>query len=205
MSSGSEPGLIPLFPLHTVLFPGGLLPLHIFEERYRLLVQERRDFGVVLIREGREVGAGQGDDIHRIGTLATLQQVEALQDGRYNVIARGLGRFRVLALEHGRPYLMGQVEVLPEPATRGGQGLLTLLDSYLAAYGLEVAPQLSAAAGKRAVWLVGSVLQVEPQQRQGLLESADPALAEELLQSELARLAKLGRLAPMPHRPPSPN
>lgn len=205
MSSGPDPVLIPLFPLHTVLFPGGVLPLHIFEQRYRLLVQEGRDFGVVLIRQGREVGPGQGDDIHRVGTLATLQHVEALPDGRYNVVARGLGRFRVLDLDHSRQYLQGRVEALPEPAARTGQRLLALLDRYLAAHGIEVAPQLSAAGGKRAVWLAGSVLQSEAPQRQQLLESADPALAEEMLRSELTRLETLGRLGHVPHRPASPN
>lgn len=182
-----------------------MLPLHVFEERYRLLVQERRDFGVVLIRHGREVGPGLGEDIHSVGTLATLQEVEALPDSHYFVTARGLARFRVLELDRIRPYLMARAEPLPEPAPRASPRLLHLLDRYLAAHGLEVAPQLSPATAQRAVWLVGAVLGVEAVKRQQLLESGESALAEDLLTSELAKLEALGRLGNVPRQPPSPN
>jgi uncharacterized protein len=195
--------LIPLFPLHTVLFPGGVLPLHIFEDRYRLLVREARDFGVVLIRQGREVGPGQGDDIHQVGTLATFQEVEALPDGRFFVVARGVRRIRVVGLDHSRPYLTGRVETLADPPARAGPRLLNLLDAYLAAHGVEVAPHLSAGQGKRAVWLVGSVLQTEPSRRQQLLEECDPQLAEQLLREELAKLSALGKVVmTQPRQPP---
>src|SRR5215472_15406974 len=94
------PELIPLFPLHAVLFPGAVMPLNVFEERYRLLVRERLDFGVVLIRRGSEVGPGRAEDLHDVGTVATLQRIEALPDGGFAVVARGLHRFRLLALDH---------------------------------------------------------------------------------------------------------
>ena len=83
--------------------------------------------------------------------------------------------------------------------------LLSLLESYLAVQGVEVAPQLSAAQGKRAVWLVGSVLEIEPSKRQRLLETCDPELAEQLLRQELAKLDALGQLALRQPRPPSRN
>jgi Lon protease-like protein len=188
-----------------VLFPGGVLPLHVFEERYRQLVREGRDFGVVLIRTGSEVGPGRGEDIHRVGTLATLEEVQALPDGRYHVLARGLSRFRVADLDRSRPYLMARVEPLPEPAPEARPRLLHLLDRYLEAHGVQVAPQLSTELGKRAVWMVGSVLQAEPGKRQQLLESGDPEIAEALLSSELAKLESLGRLGAVPRRPPSRN
>lgn len=200
-----EPELIPLFPLHTVLFPGGVLPLNIFEERYRLLVRERRDFGVVLIRHGSEVGPGRAEDLYGVGTLATLQRIEALPDGRFSVVARGLHRFRLLALDHSRPYLMGRAEPLPDPPARASPRLVTLLERYLAVHGVEVAPQLSPELGKRAVWLVGAVLDVEPPLRQRLLESGDPGLAEAMLAEELSKEGRIGRMRPVRPRPPTPN
>ena len=89
-----------LFPLHTVLFPGMALPLHIFEPRYRRMVHacltSREPFGVVLIRAGREVG-GPAVPYH-IGTLARIRHVEHLPDGRMNIEAVGEQRFRLLQL-----------------------------------------------------------------------------------------------------------
>ncbi len=201
--SEPEAELLPLFPLHTVLFPGALVPLHVFEERYRMLVRERRDFGVVLIREGWEVG--QTQDLHPVGTVATLTEIEDLPDGRFFVLARGLNRFRVQSLDLSRPYLQARVEALVDPPGRASPRLLGLLERYLAAHGLEVTPQLMAGRRQSAVWLVGSVLQTDPARQQRLLEAADPALAEELLAEELAWLERLGRLGAMAPRRPSPN
>jgi len=76
---------LPLFPLHTVLCPGIALPLHVFEERYRLLVarclERREPFGVVLIRQGREVGPLEGR-IARVGTTAVIREAGHYPDGR---------------------------------------------------------------------------------------------------------------------------
>ena len=195
--------VLPLFPLHTVLFPGAVLPLHIFEERYRQLVREGRGFGVVLIREGRDVGSVP--QVHEVGTVATLQEVEALPDGRYNIVARGLHRFRLLSTAEPAPYLLGEAEVLEDPPPEAGPRLVALLDEYLQLHGLAVAPQLSTALGKRAVWLAGAVLQAEAPKRQALLESGDPAFAEELLEAEIERIRRLGHLQNVPPVGFSPN
>ena len=188
-----------------MLFPGAVLPLRIFEERYRLLVRERLDFGVLLIRRGSEVGPGRAEELFEVGTVATLQRIEALPDGGFAVVARGLHRFRVLGFDHTRPYLMGRVKVLKDTPPRAHPRLIALLERYLAAHGVEVAPQLSAELGKRAVWLAGSVVQVEAALRQRLLESGDPELAEAILAEELAKMASIGRLGVVHPRPPSPN
>ena len=111
---------LPLFPLGTVLYPGLVLPLHIFEERYRQLVRdllagpEPRRFGVIAIREGRETGVTGVSSLHDIGCTATVRQVEEHDDGRYELVTVGTDRFRLLRLNEGRPYLCAELEPLPE-------------------------------------------------------------------------------------------
>jgi uncharacterized protein len=114
----SEP--LPLFPLGTVLYPGLLLPLHIFEERYRQLVRdllagsEPGQFGVIAIRKGRETGVDGVSALHEIGCIAALRQVREHSDGRFDLVTAGTQRFRLVSLEHGRPYLQGVVDLLAE-------------------------------------------------------------------------------------------
>jgi Lon protease-like protein len=110
---------LPLFPLHTVLCPGVALPLHVFEPRYRALVSTclatGAPFGVVLIRAGREVGGGS-TSIATVGTTAEIREAEALEDGRYRILAVGTHRFRIDSVTVGRePYLLGEVELIDEP------------------------------------------------------------------------------------------
>jgi uncharacterized protein len=111
---------LPLFPLGTVLYPGLLLPLHIFEERYRQLVRdlleepEPRRFGVIAIREGRETGVDGVSALHEVGCTATVRRVLKRDDGRFDLVTIGAERFRLTALDHSRPYLQGEVDLLPE-------------------------------------------------------------------------------------------
>jgi uncharacterized protein len=201
----TEPELIPLFPLHTVLFPGAVLPLVVFEERYRQLVREGVDFGIVLIRRGSDVGAGNAESLYEVGTMARPERVEDLPGGRFSVLARGLHRIRLRSLGEPRPYPTGRVERIADPPARARPRLVALLERYLSAHGVEVTPQLSPELGRSAVWLVGAVLQVEPARRQELLESGDPDLAEVMLTEELAKLSGIGRLGSFRPRPPSAN
>ena len=120
---------VPLFPLGTVLVPGLVLPLHVFEQRYRDLVADLlaapevdQHFGVVAIRSGHEVGEDGARALHAVGTLAELTDVTALPDGRYDVQTVGTRRFRLLGVDpdSGRrdaavPYLRGEVVGLDEP------------------------------------------------------------------------------------------
>jgi Lon protease-like protein len=113
----SETGSLPLFPLASVLFPGMLLPLHIFEPRYRLLlqrsVQTDQPFGIVLIRSGPEVGGSA--EPHRIGTTARVVGTTPLPGGRSFIIARGERRFEIETIDAERePYLVGEVRYLDE-------------------------------------------------------------------------------------------
>ncbi len=109
---------LPLFPLHTVLCPGVALPLHVFEPRYRALVArclaEGTPFGVVLIRDGREVGPGP-TSIATVGTVAEIREAGKFSDGRYELLIVGVRRFRIESVTVGRePYLVGDVEELEE-------------------------------------------------------------------------------------------
>jgi len=113
---------MPLFPLGTVLYPGLVLPLHIFEDRYRQLVRDLLDgpepqqFGVIAIRKGRETGVDGISALYEIGCTATLRQVMQHDDGRFDLVTVGDQRFRLLGLDHSRPYLLGKIELLAEEA-----------------------------------------------------------------------------------------
>src|SRR5580692_682733 len=111
---------LPLFPLGTVLYPGLLLPLNIFEERYRELVRdlldgpEPRRFGVIAIRKGRETGVDGISALYQIGCTATVREVAEQDDGRYHLVTVGTQRFRLASLDKSRPYLQGEVDLLEE-------------------------------------------------------------------------------------------
>ncbi|MBO0774909.1 MAG: LON peptidase substrate-binding domain-containing protein, partial [Actinobacteria bacterium] len=114
------PVTLPLFPLGTVLFPGVLLPLHIFEERYRQLVRDLQAgpqpgrFAVIAIRKGRETGDTGVSALYDVGCTATVRRVAGRGDGRYDLVTVGTQRFRLGELDRSRLYLQGQVEMLPE-------------------------------------------------------------------------------------------
>jgi hypothetical protein len=118
--------LLKLFPLGAVLYPGSLLPLHIFEDRYRRMVSElldqangRRRFGVIAIKAGREAWDDGFSDLHEIGCTAVLQRVEAYQDGRYDILAIGESRFLLDEVDTSSDLLSGRVTTLldrPGPA-----------------------------------------------------------------------------------------
>ena len=103
---------LPLFPLNVVLFPGAEIPLHIFELRYRLMINEcyeqRNPFGIVLVRPGSQL---LEEDVYPVGTMARIEILDRLEDGRMNLLARGEQRFRILSQHRERAYLCGVVEV----------------------------------------------------------------------------------------------
>ena len=134
--------ILPVFPLNTVLFPGLVLPLHVFEERYRTLVRELvasttdgpHEFGVVTLRRGLEAqitADGEAEQIedatpatapqlYDVGCTAELRQVTELPDGRFDIVTVGRRRFRVLSVEAGAaPYLTAEVEWLRDEESSG--------------------------------------------------------------------------------------
>lgn len=110
----------PQFPLGTVLFPSMVLPLHVFEPRYRTLVKDVLDgdgtFGVALIERGFEVGGG--DQRSMFGTTAKVLKAEEFADGRWSVITVGVERYRVVQWLADDPYPRAEIEPWPdEPST----------------------------------------------------------------------------------------
>ncbi len=112
---------IPLFPLHSVMFPGATLTLHIFEERYREMIgrclEQSSPFGIVLIREGHEVG--ETANPYDVGTLAQINASVRLEDGRMLIATIGQRRFRIQYMLQSLPHLVASVAMLPEENSEG--------------------------------------------------------------------------------------
>jgi uncharacterized protein len=175
-----------LFLLNTVLFPGMPLPLHVFEERYKLMIgrclEEQRPFGVVLIRSGPEVGGPAVP--HGVGTTAAIANVKRLEDGRMNLIAVGQDRFQITEVVRQEPYLVARVaplaDVEPEDwvapladevrstLVRYLRDLFTLLDQPHEELQLPTEPA-------RLSLVAAAVMQIPMGERQSLLEMTDVA------------------------------
>ena len=133
---------VPLFPLRTVLVPGLVLPLHIFEPRYRLMVrmiadapEDERGFGIVALRPGCSEADGR-PGLYDIGTMARITRVDELPDGRFDVITVGARRFSIDSLDDEMPFTRAQVTLHPEPVGEAGAAVslaeeaVTLLKTY---------------------------------------------------------------------------
>jgi hypothetical protein len=202
---------IPLFPLHVVLCPGITLPLHVFEERYRVLVErclgDGSGFGVVRIRDGREVGPAPVS-LERVGTIARLHRVTRLPDGGFDLQVVGAERFRLGAVATDRaPYLVADGELLGEPLGDAEQ-----VRALLAAVGRRLGRLLAAVAADDEMvagpdvdeisrllvgaqdptalsHLVTGLVPLEPAVRQGLLEAPTTEARLAGLERALAREA----------------
>jgi Lon protease-like protein len=172
---------LPLFPLRTVLFPGQTLPLHIFEPRYRLMIADcletDRTFGVTLIREGVEVGGVAVP--YKVGTTATIQDVEQLPDGRMNIITLGRERFRLQDYNtEDKPYLVGRVSPWPwsdpePPGDRLSQTVSDRLGRYIRllsqAAETEIGLEPDSEQPTNLAVTAAVVLQIPPEEKQALL------------------------------------
>jgi len=131
---------LPLFPLNTVLFPGMQLQLHIFEERYKLMInnciETNQPFGVVLIKQGSEA-LGPIATPYTVGCTAAISEVQQLPLGRMNITAVGQRRFRIKGIDRSQPFLLGDVEFFmptedkPETIHRYSRFLRPLVINYL--------------------------------------------------------------------------
>ena len=192
---------LPLFPLHTVLLPETTLPLHVFEPRYRELVgrclEHDESFGIVLIREGEEVGAPAIP--YAIGTEARIIACRRHADGRYDVVVEGGRRFEIESLDRNRPLLRAEVRPLPEdPGTDASLAatVSALCDELMDSLDLEGAVGIEGMSDARSLlalsYRVASLLPVLPEERQRLLEQPS---TDDRLRSEadiLMRIAQRG-------------
>ena len=113
------PVTIPIFPLDkVVLFPNVFLPLHIFEPRYREMVSDAlagdRIIGMVLLRPGFEADYNGRPPVFEIGCAGVITHSEKLSDGRFNIVLRGLEKFRVVSEDTSRAYRLAEIDPLPE-------------------------------------------------------------------------------------------
>ncbi len=219
--------MLPLFPLGAVLYPGMLLPLHIFEERYRQLVRdlldgpEPRRFGVIAIRKGRETGIDGVRSLYEIGCTATLRRVERHPDGRFDIVTVGTQRFRLHRLDETRPYLQGEVEILAdEPADPAAAGTAVqvvqaafreYLDALIEWGGATVRLEDLPDEPVLLSFIIAAAMVIDLPERQALLAESDTlrrlAMQRVLLARETAMLrATTSRPAPdLRNTPYSPN
>jgi Lon protease-like protein len=175
--------LLPLFPLpNVVLFPSVFLPLHIFESRYRVMVSDSlasdRMIGMVLLRPGWQADYEGRPRIYPIGCTGVITHVEPLPDGRYNIVLRGVERFRILDEHDDRPYRRAAIEPLAEreltPADRTAIAehrtrLEAMLTPAVAKAGAD--PKMpSAMPDEDLVNALAQYLDLEPLEKQALLE-----------------------------------
>jgi Lon protease-like protein len=178
-------GEIPLFPLKTVLFPGMLLPIHVFEKRYldmiAALQAEGHSFGVVLTKEGQEFGEPAVP--HRIGTAAHVIRAERADDGSLDIMVVGRDRFAITEIVQERPHLVGVSEKYPllhidDPkVTRLVRKVKQELRAYMEllgrASGTVIQVEQLPDEPEILVWVIGIALQISSAERQRLLECPD--------------------------------
>jgi uncharacterized protein len=218
---------LPLFPLGTVLFPGLVLPLHVFEPRYRALVShlvnlpadDPREFGVVAIRRGWEVlnaapggglAASTALTLYEVGCSAEIRQLTEHPDGRFDLVTVGRRRFRVTAVDAAAaPYPVADVEWLSEPegdparAERLAAAVMALFQRYLAVISRET-PDVGEQLPDRPrllSYLVAATVALSPDDRQRLLAAPDTVgrlrAEREMLSREVTLLHRV-RAVPVP-------
>ena len=177
------PPTIPLFPLQdVVLFPNISRPLHIFEPRYRAMVADvlngDRFIGMILLRPGHESEYEGTPPVYSIGCAGVITEVEELPDGRYNIVLRGVVKFRVTKEDHTGPYRLASVEALPEVLTGEDRTSLREQRPRLGAMFASIAPTAQAPPpalpDEDLVNGLAQVAALTPLERQGLLERDGP-------------------------------
>ncbi|HEX9991898.1 MAG TPA: LON peptidase substrate-binding domain-containing protein [Acidimicrobiales bacterium] len=194
---------LPMFPLGTVLFPTVVLPLHVFEPRYRALTRDclagGREFGVVLIERGSEVGGG--DVRTDVGCVARIAEASELDDGRWVLAAVGTRRIRVTSWLPDDPYPMAEVEDW-EDGPAGGDldgrlgevvGDLRRVLALAAELGRPAAPATVELSPDPALatFQAAAVAPVGPADRQRLLAAPGPSERLDLLAAQLVEQAEV--------------
>jgi Lon protease-like protein len=198
------PATIPIFPLpNVVLFPNVFLPLHIFEARYREMVADAlaadRIIGMALLQPGYRADYDGRPPVYPVGTAGVITHAEPLPDGRFNIVLRGIEKFRIVGEDATRPYRLAHVTALPEMVGDADRDALRhqrrTLEAFLKA-GIDRAaadPQFpSAMSDEDLVNALAQYLALEPIERQALLER-DGVLARA---RGLAQLLEMKTMAP---------
>ena len=176
------PPVIPVFPLpNVVLFPNVFLPLHIFEPRYRAMVADAlagdRIIGMILLKPGFEADYEGRPPIYSVGCAGVITHAEAQPDGRYNIVLRGLEKYRIVGEDASKPYRLANIEVLSEITPEADKAELRRhrqrLEALLAA-AVERArsePRFPPAVpDEDLVNALAQYIELDPLERQALLE-----------------------------------
>ena len=205
------PPVLPIFPLPSVvLFPNVFLPLHIFEPRYRQMVGDalagERMIGMVLLQPADDRGSQQPPAVYEVGCAGLITHVERLPDGRYNIVLRGLERFRIVGEEAPTSALLyrraliaplaeaadtGRLDVLKEERRRLEALLEPLFSGTLAARGLP-----PAMPDEDVINALAQYLELEPIEKQALLERDGPLARCRSLRNLLEMKALADKTAP---------
>ncbi len=207
--------LLPIFPLpDVVLFPGVFLPLHIFEPRYRRMVEDAlatdRLIGMVLLRDGWQGDYDGCPPVYAVGCSALITHSEKLPDGRYNIVLRGLDRFRIVEEDQTRAYRLARTAAVADRALTAAdradlahqRGRIEALIAPSEQSG-GIDPRAAAAMNDEdLVNALAQYLDLEAIEKQALLEQPDvPARAcalVELLEMKLL-MAKNPSISPLSH------
>lgn len=193
---------VPLFPLpDTVFFPHTILPLHVFEPRYKAMVSDALDgdnlIGVVQLRPGWHEDYFDAPQLYKILSVGTITEVDRWDDGRYDIVLTGVYRTRIMAEIEGLPYRRAEVEVLPDIMQPGREREVTDVHELL----INIFEKLSAALPSDLAILPGtdvsslspgaltdvmaSLLVNDPYERQSLLAETDVARRQQLLRVQI--------------------
>ena len=195
---------LPMFPLGTVVFPGMSVPLHVFEDRYRMLVSHlltisdpvERVFGTVAIREGYEVGDHGAQSVYRMGCILQLTEVERQGDGSFDIVAVARERMMLEEMQRGVDFPQGVVAAVPEPEVDVPAAVLDRARSTFTAFraamtalqGDPFSGTLPRDPGFLA-WTLSALTPLPLAERQSLLEAEDATerlvLVTRLLTEEL--------------------
>ena len=184
------PATIPIFPLPDVmLFPSMTRPLHIFEPRYRAMVADAmkgdRLIGMVMLRPGFEPDYDGRPAIYAVGCVGHIANVEALPDGRYNILLHGLVKFRVTSEDDSQPYRLAQVEAIPEGTDDADRSALAEQRAELTTLLMAIAPSSNppprALPDENLVNGIAQYADIDPLDRQDLLELDGPLARAQLL------------------------
>jgi Lon protease-like protein len=206
---------LPLFPLNTALVPGLVMPLHIFEPRYRAMVEEllaepdpgARVFAMVAVRDGHSVEHEGIGALHPVGVTTLLRDADRHADGRFDIVTVGQQRFRLNAIDTSAPLIRADLELLDEPEVEVDPVLAERVARAFAAYrqvlSLDLDDHAGLASGVRqdpsaASFLITASMVLPSAERQVLLEAPDAdrrlRLAERVLVREHTLITSLSAI-----------